>query len=211
MKKFIFLLSALLLCILPLTVNAEKTTFKKPTYNFTGLQNIYVTDVVKAGTTSPNEDNFATQKIAGYIGQFLQEKKIPHTVNKDNYFIYPSKFSTEKKYTLDVDINSYGFNYLTKPGYWESYTYYREVRRRDKRGNWYTEQVPEERTRYIPPTTVRICFVDVTFDLKDLATNQTVYNLRDSRDRETDTPDDMAKRVVKDFLSDLKKMHDGGK
>ena len=211
MRKFLGIILLALVLVAPITVRAEKARWQDSKFDFKTLKNVEITDIARVYNETLSEDDFAEQKITEYIEKYLEDKKVP-LGQQDNFLLYPDATSSPlPEYSLDVTINTYGYNYYFKEGYWDYHTTWREEHFRDGRGNWHSVSVPVTESRYIPPENVRTCFVDVAFDLKNNATGKTIYHLRDVRNRETNTPDDMAKRVIKDFVEDLKKLHDKGK
>jgi len=238
MKKFTFCLATFLLCLLPFTAQAEKSIYQSPRVKFQNIQDIVLEGVNLTTAKNANVDRFAVDKVEGYLETCLAEKNIPLSLN-DPLVLYPSTgastlsgkmrtaVETSKTpalagskepqntkvypYSLAVNINDYGYNYVTRAGYWDTYTEWIDNDWQDHHGHWHHDSIPITRTRYIPPTTVKICYVDIEFSLYDTTKDKVIFNKRDTRDRETDTPDDMAKRICKEFAEDLQKLHDKGK
>lgn len=238
MKKISLFLTACLLLFLPLTVQADSSVFQSPRTNFQHIQDLVLEGINMTSAKNTNLDKLAAEKVESYLEAALLERKIPLSLN-DPLVIYPStgvttssgklrtKIAALQKqqqagltkeqntpvypFSLAVNINDYGYSYVDRAGYWDTYTDWIEHEWQDHKGNWHHDSIPVTRTRYIPPTTVKICYVDIEFSLYDTATNKLVWNKRDTRDRETNTPDDMARRICKDMAEDLQKLHDKGK
>ena len=78
MNKLILSLAMSLVMLFPLSASAEKTGWKNPLYDFTTIRTIKLTaiDVEQNYDESFSNDDYATEKIVGYLQKALGEKNI---------------------------------------------------------------------------------------------------------------------------------------